>query len=236
MLASVWAAGALYYFALAHQADFDVRWCKGPIGTLIFEPFVQKLKSMGVKILGGRRVQEILPAEGSAATARSRLNPAAAAAAFGKTLAGRVVAKGPQGSTETFDADAVVLAAGVPALQQMVRSSRLLGSAPDLAASMGLDCSDVLAVRLWLDRKVQLRTPSNVVAGFDEGVGGTLFQLDDLQVRLAGGVGEGGRGGDSRGRGGPIPADAHRAGYIRDVVAGFNEGVGRHCSNWMNCR
>jgi hypothetical protein len=40
----------------------------------------------------------------------------------------------------------------------------------------------VLAVRLWLDRKVQLRTASNVVAGFDEGVGGTLFQLDDLQV------------------------------------------------------
>jgi hypothetical protein len=54
--------------------------------------------------------------------------------------------------------------------------------AGDLAASMGLDCSDVLAVRLWLDRKVLLRTPSNVVAGFDEGVGGTLFQLDDLQV------------------------------------------------------
>jgi hypothetical protein len=26
------AAGALYYFALAHQPDFDVRWCKGPIG------------------------------------------------------------------------------------------------------------------------------------------------------------------------------------------------------------
>jgi phytoene dehydrogenase-like protein len=173
----------LYYFALAHQADFDVRWCRGPIGTLIFEPLVQKLKSMGIKILGGRRVQEILPADGSA-SARPRLNPAAAAAAFGKTLAGRVVAKGVQGSTETFDADAVVLAAGVPALQQMVRSSRLLGSAPDLAASMGLDCSDVLAVRLWLDRKVQLRTPSNVVAGFDEGVGGTLFQLDELQVRL----------------------------------------------------
>lgn len=178
-------AGALYYFALAHQADFDVRWCKGPIGTLIFDPLVQKLKSMGVKILGGRRVQEILPDQGSDA-ARSSLNPATTAAAFGKTLAGRVVTKDRSGNTETFAADAVVLAAGVPALQQLVRSSRLLGSAEDLAASMGLDCSDVLAVRLWLDRKVQLRTPSNVVAGFDEGVGGTLFQLDDLQVGCLG--------------------------------------------------
>jgi hypothetical protein len=144
---------------------------------VIFDPLVNKLKSMGVKILGGRRVQEILPAQ----VLTSSLNPAAAA--WGRPLAGRIVAKGQQGTTETFDADAVVLAAGVPALQQFVRSSRLLGSAPDLAACMGLDCSDVLAVRLWLDRKVELRTPSNVVAGFDEGVGGTLFQLDELQVR-----------------------------------------------------
>jgi phytoene dehydrogenase-like protein len=123
--------GALYYFALAHQADFDVRWCKGPIGSLIFDPLVQKLKNLGVKILPGRRVQEILPAgaQGAGFSPSAALNPAAAAAAFGKTLAGRVVAKGPQGVAETFDADAVVLAAGVPALQQMVRSSRLLGSA-----------------------------------------------------------------------------------------------------------
>jgi phytoene dehydrogenase-like protein len=121
-------AGALYYFALAHQPDFDVRWCKGPIGSFIFDPLVQKLKTLGVQILPGRRVQEILSA-GVQGAAAAGLNPAAAAAAFGKTLAGRVVAKGPQGVTETFDADAVVLAAGVPALQQMVRSSRLLGSA-----------------------------------------------------------------------------------------------------------
>lgn len=180
------AAGVLYYFALAHQSDFDVRWCRGPIGTLIFEPLVKKLKSMGVKILGGRRVQEILPAQPGSGAGVSGLNPAAAAAPFGRTLAGRVVTKDRQGSTETFDADAVVLAAGVPALQQLVRSSQLLGSAQDLSASMGLDCSDVLAVRLWLDRKVQLRTPSNVVAGFDEGVGGTLFQLDELQVGCGG--------------------------------------------------
>ena len=143
---------------------------------------MQKLKSLGVNILPGRRVQEILPkqpAQGSA----SSLNPAAAAVATGKPLAGRIIAKSRQGATETFDADVVVLAAGIPALQQFVRQSRLLGSAEDLAACMGLDCSDVLAVRLWLDRKLQLPTASNVVAGFDEGVGGTLFQLDELQVR-----------------------------------------------------
>jgi hypothetical protein len=51
---------------------------------------------------------------------------------------------------------------------------------------MGVNCSDVLAVRLWLDQKLRLRSPSNVVAGFDEGVGGTFFQLDSLQVIFLG--------------------------------------------------
>jgi hypothetical protein len=54
--------------------------------------------------------------------------------------------------------------------------------ADDLRGVMGVNCSDVLAVRLWLDQKLPLRSPGNVVAGFDEGVGGTFFQLDSLQV------------------------------------------------------
>ena len=41
---------------------------------------------------------------------------------------------------------------------------------------------DVAAVRLWLDRKVQASTPSNVMARFDEGVGATFFDLNALQV------------------------------------------------------
>lgn len=178
------APGALYYFALAHQPDFDVRWCKGPIGTLIFEPLVNKLKAMGVKVLGSRRVQEILPAATNHPQHHNQQN---SSQGFGRRpLAGRVVAKAGSnqgGQVEAYDADAVVLAAGVPALQQLTMRSRLLRSAPDLAAVMALQCSDVMAVRLWLDRKVALPTPSNVVVGFDEGVGGTLFQLDALQVK-----------------------------------------------------
>lgn len=41
---------------------------------------------------------------------------------------------------------------------------------------------DVLALRIWLDSKVKLDTASNVLAGFDEGAGGTLFDLNRLQV------------------------------------------------------
>jgi hypothetical protein len=56
--------------------------------------------------------------------------------------------------------------------------------ADDLRGVMGVGCSDVLAVRLWLDQKLALRSASNVAAGFDEGVGGTFFQLDKLQVSV----------------------------------------------------
>jgi len=47
-----------------------------------------------------------------------------------------------------------------------------------------LSTVDVAAVRLWLDKRVHPETPSNVMAGFDEGVGATFFDLNTLQVQL----------------------------------------------------
>eukprot|EP00878_Enallax_costatus_P029669 GHUV01032210.1.p1 GENE.GHUV01032210.1~~GHUV01032210.1.p1 ORF type:complete len:210 (+),score=13.89 GHUV01032210.1:70-699(+) len=175
-------AGALYYFALAHQPDFDVRWCKGPIGQTIFEPLVQHLKTLGVRVLGSRRVQDILPAKliNPGPTGSS---PKTLATVLDPALPRVVAAQGPEGLTEHYDADVIVLAAGVPALQRLVMQSRVLASAEDLRGVLGVGCSDVLAVRLWLDQKLELRSSSNVVAGFDEGVGGTFFHLNELQVR-----------------------------------------------------
>lgn len=179
-------AGALYYFALAHQPDFDVRWCRGPIGQLIFEPLVQHLKTHGVRVLGGRRVQDIQsipdpqnPGTNSLNPGTSCLNPAGP---------GVVLAKGPEGLVEQYDAEVIVLAAGVPALQRLVLQSRVLAAAEDLRGVLGVGCSDVVAVRLWLDQRLQLRSSSNVVAGFDDGVGGTFFHLNELQVSLVTGA------------------------------------------------
>jgi len=114
---------------------------------------------------GGRRVQQVLPAEGS-------------------TLPGSVVTSVTgSGVTESHPADAIVLSAGVTALQRLVTASPVLAAASDLRASAELRCSDVMAVRLWLDRKVPLRFQSNVLSGFDDGSGATLFDLTTLQVR-----------------------------------------------------
>ncbi|MGB5593855.1 MAG: FAD-dependent oxidoreductase, partial [Crocosphaera sp.] len=52
--------GMLYYFILAHQPDFDVVWCRGTVGEMIFKPWVNKIKSLGGKILTNKRVNDII--------------------------------------------------------------------------------------------------------------------------------------------------------------------------------
>ena len=45
------ALGMLYFFILAHQADFDVKWCRGTTGEMIFKPWVQRIEDNGAKVL-----------------------------------------------------------------------------------------------------------------------------------------------------------------------------------------
>lgn len=160
-LSAAAALAALYYFVLAHQADFDVRWCKGPVVERLFKPLIAKIEGMGGQILGGCRVQQV----------RTQ----------GRLTGARLSVSSSSGQEEAFDADAVVFAVGVKAMQGIVRSSPDLAACPELARVSNLSTVDVAAVRLWLDKLVQSDTPSNVMAGFDQGVGATFFDLNSLQ-------------------------------------------------------
>jgi len=51
------ALGMAYFFVLRSQTSFDVRWCKGNIGKLIFDPWVELLKENGVRFETSTRVQ-----------------------------------------------------------------------------------------------------------------------------------------------------------------------------------
>lgn len=46
--------------ALAHQADFDVCWCKGSVSERIFLPLVDKIKKAGAKIQGSTFVTDVI--------------------------------------------------------------------------------------------------------------------------------------------------------------------------------
>ncbi len=153
----------LYFYALAHQTSFDVRWlARGTVQTTLLKPLADKLTDMGVKIRPKTFVTQ-LTYENDAVTS--------------------VKLKDSQGESD-IDCDAVVLALGAGGMKRVLASSTELSkAAPDLAASASLNAIDVVAVRLWLDKTVKTDTPVGVFAKFPElrGAGGTFFMLDQLQ-------------------------------------------------------
>lgn len=80
--------------ALAHQADFDVCWCKGSVNELIFKPLVDLIQGLGGRIQGGRLASDL------------DVNPET-----GRVQG--VVARSRDGSETTYPADAVIFAVGI---------------------------------------------------------------------------------------------------------------------------
>lgn len=146
--------GMLYYFILAHQPDFDVVWCRGTVGEKIFRPWVEKIQQLGGKVLTQKRVTDVI-VEGNKAT-------------------------GVVCGEEVFDADAVIFAVGISAMQKIVASSPSLQSRKEFRDINNLGAVDVLATRLWFDRKIDIPRPSNACFGFDTTTGWTFFDLNAL--------------------------------------------------------
>eukprot|EP00168_Porphyra_purpurea_P000961 TRINITY_DN1115_c0_g1_i5.p1 TRINITY_DN1115_c0_g1~~TRINITY_DN1115_c0_g1_i5.p1 ORF type:complete len:660 (-),score=219.36 TRINITY_DN1115_c0_g1_i5:216-2057(-) len=154
------AMGMLLYFILNHQGDFDVVWGRGTVGARIFNPLVQSIEAGGGKVRCATRVKDV-ETEGGRAT-------------------GVVVTDKSGGGEETLPADAVVFAVGISGMQGIVRGSQTLGSRKEFAAVSNLGAVDVLAVRLYLDRKVNIGAASNAAFGFDNTTGWTFFDLNRL--------------------------------------------------------
>ncbi|MGK7915674.1 MAG: FAD-dependent oxidoreductase [Prochloraceae cyanobacterium] len=150
------ALGMLYYFILAHQTDFDVVWCRGTVGEKIFQPWVQRIEELGGKVLTNKRVNDLILDEN------------------GKVKA--VVC-----GEETFVADAVILGVSVSGSKKIVAGSKTLNNYAQFRNLNNLGGIDVLATRLWFDRKVSVPLPSNACFGFDPTTGWTFFDLNALQ-------------------------------------------------------
>lgn len=148
--------GMLYYFILGHQADFDVVWCRGTVGEKIFRPWVDKIEKAGAKVLANRRVSDVIVDSNNRATA--------------------VVC-----GDEVFAADAVIFAVGITGMKKIVASSPSLQTRAEFRNVSNLGGIDVLAVRLWFDRKINIPLPSNACFGFDDTTGWTFFDLNALQ-------------------------------------------------------
>ena len=159
----------LYYYALAHQDSFDVRWIRsGSIAEQLIAPLAERLLDSGLlTVLGG--------------TLATRLNLDQPGAAI-RSVEVRCKATGR--SSVVDDVDAVVLAVGAKGMHAlMAESPRCSDVLPELVAAGGLGAIDVVSVRLWLDRTIAVADPANVFSRFDalQGAGATFFMLDQLQ-------------------------------------------------------
>lgn len=158
----------LYYYALAHQDSFDVRWIKTKsISEVLVAPLCEKLQQdHGFKVMGGTFASRVDVDE---STRR------ATAVHFAKKT-------GEKGVIE--DVDAVVFALGAKGMKNVVSNSSVLArTAPEFSAAASLGAIDVVATRIWLDQYVDVEHPANVFSRFSglRGAGGTFFMLDQLQ-------------------------------------------------------
>jgi uncharacterized protein with NAD-binding domain and iron-sulfur cluster len=164
----------LYYYALAHQTSFDVRWIKTKsIAELIIAPLSKSLvDKYDLQIVGSSRVESIQVDSSSTFPPKSRVT----------SITYQNMASGEK--VELSDVDACVLAVGAKGLRNiMAQSPTLAAVSPELSKASSLNSIDVIAARIWLDRPVKTRSPVNVFAKFAElrGAGGTFFMLDQLQ-------------------------------------------------------
>ncbi len=147
--------GMLYFFILAHQPDFDVVWCRGTVGEKIFRPWLERIEKAGARVLANRRVTDLIVDSHNRAT-------------------------GVVCGDEVFDADAVIFAVGITAMKKILSSSPSLQSREEFRNVSNLGAIDVLATRLWFDRKINIPRPSNACFGFDATTGWTFFDLNAL--------------------------------------------------------
>ncbi|MDP6170608.1 MAG: FAD-dependent oxidoreductase [Prochlorococcaceae cyanobacterium ETNP2_MAG_10] len=159
----------LYYYALAHQDSFDVRWIKSKsIAEQLIAPLSERLSERHqLEVLGG--------------TLATRLNVAPGIHAI-HSVETRSVKTGSTGVID--DVDAVVLAVGARGMGALMAQSPECGAlAPELVLAGTLGSIDVMSIRLWLDRYVPVADPANVFSRFRalKGAGATFFMLDQLQ-------------------------------------------------------
>uniref|UniRef100_A0A7S0IUY5 Amine oxidase domain-containing protein n=1 Tax=Calcidiscus leptoporus TaxID=127549 RepID=A0A7S0IUY5_9EUKA len=223
-LSAAVAMELLYFYALAHQTSFDVRWIKDrTIAQAIIAPLSKALSELPLPELSGP-AQESVPAqdvEGSL----SALNVIGGARVSaievgdgGQVRRLRFMRNGEQ--VQLDDLDACVLALGAKGLKAVMGSSPTLArAAPELCRASALGGIDVVSVRLWLDKTVPTRSPANVFSKFEalRGAGGTFFMLDQLQT-------ESNLWGGAQPQGSVVACDFYNAGAIlplpdEDIVA-----------------
>merc|ERR1712087_630268 len=181
-LSAAVAMELLYFYALAHQTSFDVRWIKSrSISELIIAPMADSLLSQQLRAVAKGEDELVEPLDALTVRGGSRVTKVEMDSGG---LVQSVICVGADGAETTLPVDACVLALGSRGMKAVISGSPALARAsPELSAAASMPSIDVIAIRIWLDRVVETRTPANVLSRFPalRGAGGTFFMLDQLQ-------------------------------------------------------
>ncbi|XP_022987019.1 uncharacterized protein LOC111484591 [Cucurbita maxima] len=149
--------GNLYYTILAHQKDFNLVWCRGTVKERIFQPWIDLLESKGCKFVRRSKITDVIVDDDT-----NRLSD--------------VFCGGKR-----YEADAVVFAVGISILQELVRNSAALQTKEEFLKVLNLRTVDMLTVKLWFDRKVNIPNSSNSCSALDNSFGWSFFNLNAIQ-------------------------------------------------------
>lgn len=183
-LSAAVAMELLYYYALAHQSSFDVRWIKnGTVSGNFFRPLSKYLETTyDLKILAGCRVTKLL-FEGEKEKEKEKQ------ASFVNSNKISSIQYSPSSSwlssSKTLEnLDGVVLAVGSTGMRNILSGSpNVCSKSVQLTKASSLRAIDCISIRLWFNKQVDTSTSVNVFAKFPalRGAGGTWFMLNELQ-------------------------------------------------------
>lgn len=156
------ALGMAYFFVLQSQNAFDVQWCKGNIGKVVFDPFVDYLKLRGVEFRTSTKVTGFEVSE--------------------KNLSITTVVCMRNSTATSLPVDNVILAVGAKALNAFSRFCPELSRFPEFQRFSNLRGTSVLATRLYLDKKLNIPYSANACWGFDDGIGMTMFDISTIHA------------------------------------------------------
>jgi uncharacterized protein with NAD-binding domain and iron-sulfur cluster len=171
------ALGMAYFFVLQSQTSFDVQWCRGNIGQVIFDPWVKTMEKAGVKFQCNTRVTGFQFDNNNIINIKE--NTAA------KSRITKLVCTDSDGTEIIKEVDDVIFAVGAKALNAFVRFCPELAQLDEFRGFANLRGTSVLATRLFLDSNITVPYTANACYGFDRGIGMTMFDIGALHGRDA---------------------------------------------------
>lgn len=154
------ALGMAYFFVLQSQKAFDVQWCRGNIGDVIFAPWVEILQENGVKFEMQTFITNVTLQNDTITHIHGQ--------------------RRNDHSTVTWPVDDLVMAVGANALNNLGRTVPALGQYSEFQRFTNLRGTSVLATRLFFDRRIRIPYSANACWGFDRDVGMTMFDIRSI--------------------------------------------------------